>query len=65
MFLFYNNVNGLRTFALIVQTKQKKLSLSNVQRGLQGKHHNMLNFGLLLCILFIPSIFTSIVIAEK
>ena len=58
MFLFYNNVNGLRTFALIVQTKQKKLSLSNVQRGLQGKHHTMLNFGLLLCLLFLKYVHT-------
>ena len=59
MFLFYNtNVNGLRTFALIVQTKQKKTLLINVQRGLQGKHHTMLNFGLLLCILFLKYVHT-------
>lgn len=68
MFLFYNTkCRWTKDFRTNCTNKTKKTLLINVQRGLQGKHYTMLNFGLLLCTLFlkyvhtyVPSIYTSI-----
>ena len=67
MFLFYNTkCRWTKDFRTNCTNKTKKTLLINVQRGLQGKHYTMLNFGLLLCTLFlkyvhtyVPSIYTS------